>query len=161
MSESNQPYEPPRGRVADTAERAPRPILGLILGATADIGGTLVAGILVSVVYSMQMASEGMSPEEMAEALAKMPLDSPLGITALMAGLLCSVWGGYVCAGFAFAAPFKWGGILATIVCVVGLLMGGSGHEPGVEIALLAGTFASVLAGVWLRESRRETQKSG
>jgi hypothetical protein len=160
MSENNQPYEPPRSRVADTAERAPRPILGLVLGATADIGGTLVAGILVSVVYSLQMASEGMSPQEMAEALAKMPLDSPMGIAALVAGLLCSVWGGYVCAGFAFAAPFKWGGILATIVCVVGLLVGGSGYEPGMEIALLAGTFAAVLAGVWLRARRRETKQA-
>jgi hypothetical protein len=154
MSESNQPYEPPRSRVADPVERAPRPILGLVLGATADIGGTLLAGIVVSVIYSLQMASEGMSPEEMTAALANMPMDSSMGIAALAAGLLCSVWGGYVCAGFAFAAPFKWGGILATIVCVIGLLMGGSGHEPGVEIVLLAGTFAAVLTGVWLRARR-------
>ena len=156
---SEDPYESPRSRVADHAEATPRPLLGLVLGAAADLGGTLVAGFLVSVVYSMRMASQGMSPEEMTEALTNVALDSPAGIVSLCAGMLCSVWGGYVCAGFASAAPFKWGGILATIMCVVGLLMGGGGYEAGVEVALLAATFAAVLAGVWLREHKRRAKK--
>ena len=160
MTENKHPYEPPRSRVADMAERAPRPWLGLVLGALADIGGTLVAGVMVSMWYSAQLISEGKTPDQVVESLANMPVDSGIGIAAMGAGLLCSLWGGYVCASFASAAPYKWGGILAAIVCLIGLAMGGGQYAPGLELALLAATFVVVLAGVWLRERKRQTKRA-
>lgn len=160
MTENKQPYEPPRSRVADMVERAPRPWLGLALGALADIGGTMVAGVAVSVWYSTRLISEGKTPDQVVESLANMPVDSGIGMAATGAGLLCSLWGGYVCASFASVAPFKWGGILAAIVCLVGLAMGGAQFPPGLEFALLAATFVAVLAGVWLRERKRQIKRA-
>jgi hypothetical protein len=157
MSEPPQPYGAPRTPVGDTSEGNPRPILGLAAGLAIDFGGTIASSIVISIVYASMAVSKGVPPGEIERVLRDLPPDSGVYLAASAAGLMFSVLGGYVCCGLAKSQPYKWGAILAALVCLLGIVWGGGNNGSGAGVGALGLTFAAVMSGAWLR-ARRQAQ---
>jgi hypothetical protein len=102
----------------------------------------------------------GLSPEQIAETLTNIPVDSGFSLATMAVGLLFSVLGGYVCAGYAGTRLFKSGAVLAAIVCLAGLLVSAPEYSAGTSVVLLAVTAAAVMGGVWLRSRRQAVPAS-
>ena len=89
--------------------RTPSPIP---VGLFADIGGTLAGGTLLSVVYGIQMAGAGATPEQINAALANPPEWSWYFIASTIIGFGCSILGGYVCERIARRGHYNLGLVL-------------------------------------------------
>ncbi len=93
------PYTPPGSPVKDPPNPQRRSSLGAIaLGFGVDVAATMVVSTLLSVVAGVSLAAGGVSPEEAATLV-----DRSAGWLAvgMLAGLCCTVLGGYVAARFA------------------------------------------------------------
>jgi len=150
MSDERQPYEPPRSDVQDVVPIRPRPVKGIVVGAVVDLGGTLVASIVLSVIVSFRLASQGMTPEEIQQALVNLSMTSGLSIFSMVLGTGFSVLGGYVCATYAKKDIYGCGVILGVIVCTAGIMMGGMQQSIAMDLLMVLVTFAAVLFGAWL-----------
>ena len=150
MSDDQQPYEPPRSNVRDIVTTRPRPVFGIVMGAVVDIGGTIIAGIVLFILASVQLSSEGLTPEQIVATLTAMPLTSALSIAATLFGLLFSVLGGYVCASYAKKDIYGCAVILGIGVCVLGALLGGSQSSVLVDLLMYLITIAAVIFGAWI-----------
>jgi hypothetical protein len=87
-----------------TPRRPPRPgsvAKALLTGAVIEIVGTLVVGVVAALVYGMVLASQGLSREEVNQALAHMEPLSVVGLLSGAAGSFVSVFAGYACAALA------------------------------------------------------------
>ena len=146
----SSPYTPPTAPVRDAARPPGSPIKAVIYGVLVDVGGTFVTGSVLSIAYAMGLASEGMSPEQAAAALAKIPLDSWVSIAGMIFGCLFSVAGGYVCARVARKSEYKLGATVAAVGVLIGVFFGGGQYSAGVFGALLMATVVSVMVGAHL-----------
>lgn len=144
---TKNPYAPPDAKLADPAASPGSPVKAVTLGLVADLGGTVVATILLGIAYGIVMGAMGVSAEEIEAATTNMPTDSGLFYLATLAGLACSALGGYVCARIARRSELKLGAILAAISAGIGLAIGGDPGRLGMLISLTILGIAAVLAG--------------
>ena len=149
MKKDRQPYAPPRAEVEDVVEIRPRPITGVVVGAVVDLGGTVIAAVILAIAYSAYLTSQGVDPQAIQEALATAPVGSAYFNIAAAVGLLFSVLGGYVCAAYARRNLYRTGLVLAAIVSAVGFLVGGTTHSELYNVTIVAANSAAVLFGAW------------
>ncbi len=146
MTESRDPYAPPGARLEDK----PGPgsmVKAVLVGLGVDICGSLVAGIVLGMVYAAILAASGASPEEIETAFANISPLSPMSILGSLTGCGLSVWGGYLCARIARRREYALGAVVAAISTAASLMM--ASHYPiGVNLALSIATFGSVMFGV-------------
>ncbi len=147
---STNPYEPPESEASPERRppRAPRsPLAAVIAGLAVDIGGSLLVGVVISVMYAAQLQAQGLSDREMVEALKAMPPDSGLYMAGLLLGLALSVAGGYVCARVARRDEWKPGLVMAATATLFGLVIdGGAGDQ--MMLLVTVTSFACNLLGV-------------
>lgn len=149
MSE-RQPYSPPESPVKDFGQQRPQPVKGIALGTLADLGGSILMSITLSIIFSIQLASQGMSPEEIKATLSSLSPTSGLSLIAGALGAGFSVLGGYVCATYARKDIYGCAVIMALIVNVIGFLLGGDHQSLAMSVLMVAITFVAVLFGAWL-----------
>ena len=125
---STPPFEPPE----TDSTKHPRPPAGagsplraVLTGAAVDIGGSVLTGVAITVLYALQLRDQGLSPTELRDAVANMPHDSALYMTGLLLGLAMSLLGGYVCARIARRDEYRAGVAMAILSGVAGLALGG------------------------------------
>ncbi|HEX7810946.1 MAG TPA: hypothetical protein VF460_03470 [Burkholderiales bacterium] len=147
MTESQNPYTPPDARVKD--EPGPgSPIKAVLVGLAVDIGGSIAAGIVLTLVYGVLLASTGATPEEIAAAATAIAPGSWIFITGMAMGCGFSVWGGYLCARIAGRRAYASGVVVAAISTAFGAAFGSEGYSAGLNLALLIATFGAVMFGV-------------
>ena len=94
---SENPYETPDSNLNGPELREPRPIRGIVLGLVADLGGTTVCSVVLTLIYAVVLAVQGMNAEDVQETLSSIELVSVYGAISTLLGLAMSCLGGYVC----------------------------------------------------------------
>ena len=143
---SDNPYQPPESDIGDAKPLAKRPIAGILAGYFIDFTATIVSLIVLGTVYSSALVAKGGNEEELLEKLQTIDYSEPYWILARLSGLACSFLGGYCCIkvsrGTTLAHPF----ILAVLMTITGLLMGG--ESTLLEDVVLNGlAFAAIILG--------------
>jgi hypothetical protein len=113
---NNDPYAPPSAPVRDRRPDAPGSTWKAVsLGAVADIAATFLASIVLTAALGATMISRGAIPEQVEAAL--IASDAYL-LTMMVAGLGCTVLGGYVAARLANQREY-YHALLTGIVALV------------------------------------------
>ncbi|HKO87548.1 MAG TPA: hypothetical protein VJU83_03415 [Burkholderiales bacterium] len=146
---SANPYKPPTAELADLPKPPGSAIKAVLVGLVVDIGGTMLVGIVISIVYSIYWASTGMSQTQIEAAFEDVGIGSSIFIVGTVFGTLMSILGGFVCARISRRKDYKLGFVLATISVIIALLVSLSYPLPTL-VLLLAITFAAVLLGTKL-----------
>ena len=144
--EPRNPYQPPAAAVRDVAPRRGSPLKAVLYGVLIDIGGSIGAGVLLVLVYSIALASSGASAEDIERALREPDPFSSLSLAGFAAGTAASFLGGFVCARLAGPNEMKWVGVVAAVSGAVSLLMG-SGYALEWNAVLALASMAAVFAG--------------
>jgi hypothetical protein len=148
---SINPFKPPES----DSTKSPRPpatpgspLKAVLTGLAVDIGGSAMLGVVISVIYAVQLHGQGVADDEMREAMENMPHDSALYIGGTLLGALLSVLGGYVCARVARRDEYRAGIAMAAISAVLGLMMAGHPGFDEMTMLLTATGVACNLLGV-------------
>ncbi len=101
---AENPYESSIVRSTSDEDQPRIRISAVLLGLLADIGSTMMAGIVLVIVAAVSMGVQGGDPEAFAEELEAMPL---VNYGGFFLGCLGTVLGGYVAALLGKVWPFK------------------------------------------------------
>lgn len=141
-------YRPPESDPRPS--RAPgSPWRGILIGLSIDLGGTLLLGIVIGVVYAMSMAMDGASPDAINARLSHIEPWSALGLLSGLSGLLCTLLGGYACARIAGRQEYQSAAIMGALSVAVGCLLGGNGDPLYLIVSALLTWFTAVLGAHW------------
>ena len=147
---TNDPYAPPVAELADPPKPGMAAWKALLIGLGIDIGGSMLAGILMAVVFALFAATNnqfwarpGADPAAMATSLSLLSL----GGRAIAAGF--SLLGGRVSTRLARRSDYRLGFWLAGLSAVIGVLTG-SGQPAGAMIVRATVTVAAILLGTRL-----------
>ena len=147
----SNPFQPPE---TDPAKHPPpavapgSPLKAVLWGLAVDLGGTALLGIVITVMYATQLHGQGLSDDEIHDALGHMPHDSAPYIVGTLLGALLSVAGGYVCARIARRDEFRIGLVMAATSALVGLLLGSANEEADMMALFTLTSIACNLLGV-------------
>lgn len=135
MSEPN-PYRAPDAKVADPGRGRRRSTLAAVAaGLAADVLGTLVGSVAVTLALGVFLAARGVAPEEMERALAA---SGAFQVFSVAFGLAFTALGGYVAAKVANRRELWHGMVLGLASLAVGELyiaLAGADMEPWQRIA--------------------------
>jgi hypothetical protein len=124
------------------------PLKAVLLGLATDFGGSTVCGLVITVIYAIQLHGQGVADSDMREAMANMPHDSALYIGGILLGALMSVSGGYVCARVARRDEFRPGLVMASAAAVISLTTGSPAVLDSMSLLLTVTSVACNLLGV-------------
>jgi len=141
------PYRAPQAPVRDPGGGRQRSTLAAVAaGLAADVGGTFVGSVVITLVLGLMLASQGIPPEEMDDRLAG---SGGFQVFSLAFGLAFTVLGGYVAARVANHRELWHGMVLGIASLVFGELYIAL---LGVDIALwqrIASWILMIPAGIW------------
>ena len=152
------PYAPPEAAVHDLPVKPGSAFKAVALGLATDIGGTLVATVILALIYGAALGAAGVRREEIAAAMQVSATDSWFFYAMTGVGLGFSVLGGYVCARIARRSELKLGAIPTLLPDgwdygkVFGELPQGATDS---RFALASGALALLLASMLLLMRRR------
>ena len=158
---AHDPFRPPATDVdAPDVQRGPA-VKAIVLGALTDIGGSMLSGIIFSLLYGIYLGATGNSIEDMGKPLSMADANnSPIGFLMNMVGCLFSVLGGYVCARIAKHSEYRLGVILAVVTVSLGfLMMAGGEPDPLAGIYSLL-TVAAVMVGSHLGAKTNQRERA-
>lgn len=142
------PYTPPSSEVRDPQKPPGSALKAISFGLLADIGGTLLGGGLLGLVYGFQMASAGATQEQVNQAMVDAPAWSWYFIASTLLGFACSILGGYVCERIARRGDYSLGLTLGAISISLGIVLGWSHYSLTAHLFLATIGLACVLTGV-------------
>lgn len=149
------PYAPPEATVHDLPARPGSAFKAIALGLATDIGGTLLATIVLAVIYGVALGAAGIKGDEIAATIRASATDSWFFYATTLVGLGFSVLGGFVCARIARRSELKLGAILATLSAVSGLALAGDEQQQlGTLLSLTLLGIGAVLVGARLGLAR-------
>lgn len=117
---TNSPYAPPSSESKDAPQEAGSPVKAIVLGLLTDIGGTMATSFLLSIVFAVVWANQGMSNEQVVALMSDRALSNPFTLTATIFGTVCSYLGGFICARIVRRSEIRYGAVLAAISVLVG-----------------------------------------
>jgi hypothetical protein len=118
---SDNPYTPPSAPVGDRGPERPGPTWKAVLfGVTTDLFGTTVAGMVLLVLFSGMLMTQGREPEEISRLLLQ---SNEYLFVSLAVGLGFTALGGYVAARIANHREYKHALIVGVIVLIIGEIM--------------------------------------
>ena len=144
------PYAPPEAAVHDVPPKPGSWFKAIALGLAVDIGGSLLATIILAVIYGAALGAAGVRREDIAATMQASANDSWFFYVGTLAGLSFSVLGGYVCARIARRSEMKFGAILAALSALSGFLLAGDEQQLGTLLSLTLLGFGAVLVGARL-----------
>lgn len=160
--DDRSPYAPPSATVATAEQQRGSPWKAVVLGLLTDIGGSIIASVVIGIAYAALLASSGMAQDDAMQAFADLEQNTTLMLLMYGVGGLFSVLGGYVCARIVRYNELRWAMLVAFGSATTGVLLG-SQDEPAAQLLLLGATVAAVLLGAWLgaRVNRRRLAALG
>lgn len=144
---SNDPFKPPKTDVDEKPSAPGSPLRAVLTGLVVDIGGSMVLGILVEVVYRVHLSAAGLSSDQIDDALTNLAPDSAVAVLGTLLGSACSVAGGYVCARIVRRDEYRVGGVMASLSALFGLLFGSPSTPDDLIVLFTLCTVACVLLG--------------
>ncbi|MGZ5195723.1 MAG: hypothetical protein ACXWJM_13350 [Ramlibacter sp.] len=143
----NNPYTPPTAPLKDQPRAPGSPVKAVLVGLAIDVGGSLVLGVTVTVVYAFALSSQGMSQKEVATALVHIPTDSWPFIVGTLGGAFLSFLGGYWCARIARRSEYRLASLLALVSAASGLALSWGAYGLLHNTLLTLSTAACVILG--------------
>ena len=131
------------------------PVKAITIGVVVDIGGTIVLGIILVMIYSVLLASEGLSPEEIEDQLMNLDPHSTFSIISMILGGLVTVLAGFLCARIVNYSEYKFTFILGAISAAFGLVVGESQYSSVDNLFLSILTVMCALFGAWLHVAKK------
>jgi MFS family permease len=122
---SNNAYAPPSAELKDAPPRPGSPFKAVALGLLVDIGGSVIAGAIVSVGYAFSLARQGIAPEQIAVAMRTDSLTTWFGVLCFLMGTGFSYLGGWVCARVARRSELLVGACLALLTALIAVVVSG------------------------------------
>jgi hypothetical protein len=124
MNELENPYSSPNSGPSVAKPEHGSPVKAVLLGVLVDLGGSLVAGIVLLIVAILVLGLRGTPVGHIEGELTNIAPDSWFSIAAYLVGCLFSFLGGYVCARVAKRSEYKVAGIVAFISGMIGFSIG-------------------------------------
>lgn len=159
----------PRGTDARKSRRAPeggRPrrhvpvfVRALFFGLLTDIGGSICSGIVISMLYAIVAGVSGQGSDEIVNVLQSH--DSALYMLSLLAGLVFSFAGGYVCARIAGRGEYRLGALQAVLSTAFGVWMSDQTDSFGIQVALAGLSILLIMLGVALGAAQNRLSRPG
>jgi len=153
------PYAPPEATLHDQPAKPGSAFKAIALGLAVDIGGSLLATIILALIYGAALGAAGVKGEDIAATMRASATDSWFFYVGTLAGLSFSVLGGYVCARIARRSEIKLGAILAAVSAISGFLLAGDEQQLGTLLSLTLLGFGAVIAGARLGLARNLSGK--
>ena len=144
------PNSPPKSNAEKRRDKKGSPVKAITIGVIVDIGGTIILGLILVMIYSVLLASEGLSPEEIEHQLINLDPHSTFSIIGMILGGLMTVVAGYLCASIVNYSEYKFTFILGSISAASGLMVGESQYSTLDNIFLSILTVMCALLGAWL-----------
>jgi hypothetical protein len=157
----HNPYTPPDAALADQPPPPGSPWKAIGLGLLTDIGGTLLASMVLAIAFGIAMSAQGQGPEEIEAAMSAPFLDSWLSTAATLVGLGFSVAGGYVCARIVRRSELKFGAVQGVLATVLGFALAGQSQADDRPFLLASISFVAVLAGALWGQHRNRARRLG
>ena len=126
------------------------PVKAIIIGLLVDIIGSTVLVIILGIVYSMVLASQGLTPEEIEYRLTNLDPYSAFSIICMFFGGLMTVIAGYLCARIVNYSEYTYAFILGFISAMIGFTAGESYYSTLDNLFLVLLTLGCALFGAWL-----------
>lgn len=146
----SSPYAPPEAPVRDPAGAKGSAIKAVLAGILVDTGGTLVASVILTMLYGATLVGSVASEEELQAQLSSMAPDSWVSVAGTLMGTVLSIAGGYLCARIARHSEYRLAAIVAACGAVVSFALGAGYYSAPLHVALQAVSIASVMLGAWL-----------
>lgn len=147
---SDKPYAPPQASVGVPGEVQGAPVKAVLYGLLVDIGGTIMITTVMSMMYGLMLLRTDLSQAEIERMLMNLDPFSTYGLLMSGAGLLCSFWGGYVCALYSRQHILRDTAVLATLSVIVGVLLSGDTYTSLQHLLLAALGIAAIFSGALL-----------
>lgn len=129
-------------------------IKGVLLGVGTDIGGSIVAGVLLLSWFGGSNFSANMSPDEIDEVVKRITQNGTFLITSFVIGLSLSAVGGYVAARIAGKDYYLNSGLVGVVGVLAGLLSLSNAYPIWFNVGGLILIVPAALYGGRLAESR-------
>jgi hypothetical protein len=141
------PYKPPATAVRDPPRPPRSPIVAVLAGLGVDIGGSLVVGLLIGIVQAATLTARGMDAEQVQTAMTELDPSSGYFVLNTAIGLGFSLLGGYVCARMARRDERRLTAIMAGLIAVIGVALGGSRLAAWLNALMFVLTFVCTMGG--------------
>lgn len=122
----------------------------IVYGVLIDIGGSVLLGIALTIIYAGYLASQGMMEEQIQEALVTVETFSLVGLSGLVLGFGISILAGYVCAKTSKAHIIRDLVILSAISGSFSLLLSISSYGLLGQLLMIAATVLAIFSGGYL-----------
>jgi hypothetical protein len=149
-------YSPPKSDIEIDESRRGSPLKAILAGTAIDLFGSLLVGIVIAIVYSAYLASQGLDESEIQSALSTIERFTPIWFIGMSLGGAISVFAGYICASMTNHKEYKYCAILGGISAASAVLLNVGHYVPLETIVLIALSFACVLFGAWLHVSGKQ-----
>ena len=140
-------YQTPGSDLNIEEERKGSPVKAILVALVVDIVVTTLLGAVTGFVYGYMLAAEGMTADQVQDALVN---GTTFYILSIVTGSVVSIYAGYLCAKIANYREYTWALILGVILIVFSLLISGGMYRTVESVALSLATIACVLTGAWL-----------
>ncbi len=152
-SHDNNPYSPPKSKIADRKNEKGSPKKAVIVACAVDIFGTIIISVILGFIYGIVLSSLGLSQKEIASMYSSQGIFSPLHLINLVCGISITIFAGYLCAKIGRCTHYN---LVTTYLVVVTVLVNFASAIMGEDISSIKNivlTTLSVLAGyfgAWL-----------
>lgn len=144
----NNPFKPPETDANPKTAAPGSPLRAVLVGLAVDIGGSILAELVLTLFYHSQFVASGMTAVQADAALSEVPMNSPLAMINIVLGSICSVLGGYVCARIVRRNEFRVGGVMAVLSAMISLSFATPSTPNDLALLLTITTAACVMLGV-------------
>lgn len=153
---NEKPYAPPQTSVGVPGTVRGAPVKAVLYGLLVDIGGTLMITSVLSMIYAMMLLRNDLQQTDIERILMNLDPFSTYGLLMSGVGLLCSFWGGYVCALYSRLHVLRDTAILATLSVIVGVLLSGDTYSVIQHLLFGALGVAAIFSGalLWRQQHR-------
>jgi hypothetical protein len=153
------PYAPPGAAVADPPAKPSSALKAVAFGLGVDIGGTLLGGIVLALIYGIVLGTSGADAEQIGAAMTNAGNDTWLSWLGTAIGLGFSALGGYVCARVARRSEMKLGAVLAFLSALIGVALAGEQYQLGTLASLTIASIGAVMIGARLGSAKNRGTK--
>lgn len=150
------PYSAPKATVDDRSGIQGSSVKAVLFGFLVDFGGSLVAGVLLSIIYAVILVESHADQGIIEKELSHVETLSAFGMVLSGAGLICSFFGGYVCALYSRRKVYRDAAILAAISVGSANLMLDDIYTDAEDVVLMVLTLLAIFLGAfsWRRSNR-------
>lgn len=140
-------YNAPKSNIKIEEDYKGSPVKGILLATAIDVFGSIVVGIISTVIYGRYLASQGYDLEGITQQLENIDSLSLLSVVSTAFACVITIYAGYFCAKKINYSEYKFVLIFCFISAFSGFLIGGAYFSITENIVYSLMTIACGLVG--------------